>query len=179
MSGQKRLKPGSWKSDTGLQVKTLQRYPQKRYESNFPRQLKTFILTRARSQTTTICWQPVSNRSMAQPQSKPSKSVQCRNKWRPWTESELMECRSERKRSIELLESIADRIAMDYQNGPFQKNQKANDNNGKVLPFSMSHEHLKRNPRPIDVFVCFFNAKAKLGCYSEKQTAKCKQDAEH
>ena len=93
-------------------------------------------------------------------------------------ESELKECRSERKSSRELLESIADRIAVDYQNGPFQKNQKAIDND-KVLPFSVSHEHLKRNPRLIDMFVCFFDDEAKLGCCSEMQSNKCKSNPQH
>lgn len=60
-------------------------------------------------------------------------------------ESELKESRSEWKRSIELLKSIPDRIAVDYQNGPLQKNQKVTDN-GMVLPFSVSYEHLKLNP---------------------------------
>jgi len=90
-------------------------------------------------------------------------------------ESELKECRSERKSSRELLESIADRIAVDYQNGPFQKNQKAIDND-KVSPFSVSCEHLKRNPRLIDAFVYFFDDEAKLGCCSEMQSNKCKSN---
>lgn len=89
-------------------------------------------------------------------------------------ETELKEARSERKRSIELLESIANRIAVDYQKGPLQKNQKTDI--GMVLPFSVSYDHLKRNPRLIDVFVYFFEAEAKLGYYSEMQLTKNKAD---
>jgi hypothetical protein len=92
-------------------------------------------------------------------------------------ETELKESRSERKRSIELLESIADRIAVDYQKGPLQKNQKTDS--GMVLPFSVSYEHLKRSPRLIDVFVYFFDAEAKLGYYSEQQSTKNKTDEKH
>ena len=58
------------------------------------------------------------------------------------------------------MESIADCIAVDYQKGPLQKNQKTD--NRMVLPFSLSYEHLKRNPRPVDMFVCFFAQEAKL-----------------
>ncbi|CAB9511022.1 hypothetical protein SEMRO_464_G148340.1 [Seminavis robusta] len=43
-----------------------------------------------------------------------------------------------------------------------------------VLPFSISYEHLKRNPRPVDVFVFFFDQEAKLGYYSEMQSQKLK-----
>jgi len=92
-------------------------------------------------------------------------------------EAELKEEKTERKRSIALLESIADRIAIDYQKGPIQKNQKTG--NGMVLPFSVSYEHLKRNPRLVDVFVCFFDQDAKLGYCSEMQSSKCKQDENH
>ena len=89
-------------------------------------------------------------------------------------ESELKECGSEQKCSRELLESIADCIAADYQNSPFQKNQKA-VNNDKVLPFSASCEHLKCNPRLVDMFVCFFDDEAKLGCCSEMHGASASQ----
>jgi len=88
-------------------------------------------------------------------------------------EAELEEEKTERKRSIALLESIA----IDYQKGPIQKNQKTD--NGMVLPFSVSYEHLKRNPRLVDVFVCFFDQDAKLGYCSEMQSSKCKQDENH
>jgi hypothetical protein len=50
-----------------------------------------------------------------------------------------------------VMESIADHIAVDYQKGPLQKNQKTD--NGMVLPFSISYEHLKRNPRLVDMLV--------------------------
>jgi hypothetical protein len=90
-------------------------------------------------------------------------------------ESELMEARSERKRTIKLLETIADRIAVDYQKGPLQKNQKMD--NGMVLPFSISYEHLKRNPRPVDMFVYFFAQEAKVGYHSKMQSNKYKSEA--
>ena len=70
-------------------------------------------------------------------------------------EAELKEERSDRKRLIGLVESIADRIGVDYQNGPLQKSQKTD--NGMVLPFSVSYEHLKRNPRLVNVFIYFFD----------------------
>jgi hypothetical protein len=76
-------------------------------------------------------------------------------------ESELKEARSERKRLIGLVESIADRIGMDYQKGPLQKSQKTD--NGMVLPFSMSYDHLKRTPRLVEVYIYFFDQEAELG----------------
>jgi hypothetical protein len=87
-------------------------------------------------------------------------------------EAELKEERSDRKRLIGLVESIADRIGVDYQNGPLQKSQKTD--NGMVLPFSVSYDHLKRNPRLVDVFIYFFDQQAKLGYYSEMQSNKLK-----
>jgi hypothetical protein len=78
---------------------------------------------------------------------------------------------------VELLESIADRIGLDYQKGPLQKRQKTdNADNDMVRPFSISYEHLKHNPRPVDVFVYFFEKEAKLGYYSELKCAKLKSD---
>jgi hypothetical protein len=92
-------------------------------------------------------------------------------------EGELKEERIERKRSIELLESIADRIAVDYQKGSPLKSRKTDDDEScMVLPFSISHEHLKRNPRPADVFVYFFSQQARRGYYAEMQTTKSKAD---
>ena len=87
-------------------------------------------------------------------------------------EAELKEERSDRKRLIGLVESIADRIGVDYQNGPLQKSQKTD--NGMVLPFSVSYDHLKRNPRLVDVFIYFFDQQAKLGYYSEMHSDKLK-----
>jgi predicted metal-dependent HD superfamily phosphohydrolase len=46
--------------------------------------------------------------------------------------------------------------------------------NGMVLPFSVSYEHLKRNPRLVDVFIYFFDQEAKLGYYREMQSNKLK-----
>ena len=86
-----------------------------------------------------------------------------------------MEARSERKRTIELLEAIPDRIAVDYQKGPLQKNPKTD--NGMVLPFSISYEHLKPNPRPVDMLVYVFAQEAKVGYHSEMQSNKYKSDA--
>jgi hypothetical protein len=90
-------------------------------------------------------------------------------------ELELKEAQSEWKRTIELLESIADRIAVDYQKAPLQKNQKTD--NGMVLPFSISYEHLKRNPRLVDMFVYFFVQEAKVGYHSKMQSNKYKSKA--
>jgi len=92
-------------------------------------------------------------------------------------EAELKEEQSERQLSIKLLESAADRIAVDYQKGPLQKSHKA-INAGVVLPFSMSCEHLKCNPRLADVFVCFFDNEGKLRCHSEMQSNKFKSQEE-
>lgn len=47
---------------------------------------------------------------------------------------ELKETKSERKHTLDLLASIADRIAIDYQKGPSQK-QKTHDDNGKFITF--------------------------------------------
>jgi hypothetical protein len=52
-------------------------------------------------------------------------------------ELKLKETKSKRKCTLDLLESIADRIAIDFQKGPSQK-QKPHDDNGRVLPFSVS-----------------------------------------
>jgi hypothetical protein len=46
-----------------------------------------------------------------------------------------------------------------------------------VLPFSISYKHLKRNPRPVDMFVYFFAQKAKVGYHSEMQSNKYKSEA--
>jgi hypothetical protein len=81
-------------------------------------------------------------------------------------ESELKEAQSERKRTIELLESIADRIAVDYQKGPLQKIKKTD--NGMLLPFSISYKHLKHNPRLVDMFVYFQEAKVGYHCWRKK-----------
>ncbi|KAG7349398.1 hypothetical protein IV203_011995 [Nitzschia inconspicua] len=71
-------------------------------------------------------------------------------------------------------QSLHDRIGIDYQNGPLQKTCKIDS--GMVLPFSVSYEHLKRNPRLLDVFIYFFEQDAKQGYYSEMQPAKLKSD---
>jgi hypothetical protein len=47
-----------------------------------------------------------------------------------------------------------------------------------VLPFSISYDHLKRNPRLVDVFVYFFGQEAKAGYYSEMQGSKHSETGE-
>jgi hypothetical protein len=91
-------------------------------------------------------------------------------------ELELKESREDRKRTIGLLESISDRIAVDYQKGPIRKNPKLQDNT-VVLPFSVSYDHLKRNPRLVDIFVYFFSQDAKAGYFNEMQSSKFKSDS--
>ena len=92
-------------------------------------------------------------------------------------ESELTEARSERKRTIELLESIADRIGIDYQKQKTCDDNAPFSDTGRVLPFSVSYDHLKRNPRLPDIFVYFHDQEAKAGYYSKMQSNKFKSNA--
>jgi hypothetical protein len=103
-----------------------------------------------------VCFQSLHGTSVVQ-----SEQIGTMSKRIDALEAELKEERSKRKRSIELLESKADRIAVDYQKGPLQKSQKTD--NRVVLPFSVSYEHLKHSPRLVDLFVYFFDQEAKLG----------------
>lgn len=116
-----------------------------------------------------ICFQSLHGTSVVQ-----SEQIGTMSKRIDALEAELKEDRSERKRSFELLESIADRIGVDYQKGPLQKSQKTD--NGMVLPFSVSYAHLKRTPRLSDVFIYFFDQEARLGYYSEMQSNKLKSE---
>lgn len=85
----------------------------------------------------------------------------------------LTKVESELKRTRESLESMADRIAADYHQGPPHKSQKVSATDA-VLPFSDTHNHLKRNPRPKEVFTCFFDKQAKPGHCSEMNSNKFK-----
>jgi hypothetical protein len=164
--------PGNWRSDSVMQAATPKHCLLKRYKNQYPKIVDNFYIdTRTFTDhynQLVVSFQSLHGTSVVQSEQIGTISKQID----ALLESELQKARSERKRTIELLESIADCIAVDFQKGPLQKNQKTD--NGMVLPFSISYKHLKRNPRLIDMFVYFLAQEAKVGYDSKMQSNKFK-----